>query len=267
MRYAPAFPVAVLCTLVATMPAEAEPPRNVDGLIACMMSDDFAASDDCAKALATLSEEDVAVRADIRVHRAFNARIRRDLADFQGWQAWVATKSEADLESEPPEYEDGASTAWLAQWTEGFLPTADADSRQVLFDALLVAAAMLSDIEQTVANHGEPALPATVRFLRDDSIDRRDVVYGVLGRMLEAHAHGTFPAGLSAAARQSAETTILGGLQDAEPHVRLKAIRAAQRGRVRGALPMLRVLASTLPADDRFRLRLAAAEAVASLTR
>ncbi len=106
-----------------------------------------------------------------------------------------------------------------------------------------------------------------MRFLRDDSIDRRDVVCGVLGRMLEANAHGTLPSALSAAARQSAETTIVGGLQDAQPHDRLKAIRAAQRGGVRGALPLLRVLALTLPDDEPSRLRHAAAEAVASLAR
>ena len=101
-----------------------------------------------------------------------------------------AAKSEAELEAESPEYEDGTSAAMLVSPIRGFLPHADADSQRVLFDALLMAIAMNGDFASDVASYGEPALGPTLAFLRSGALDRRDIAYDVLGHMLEAQRAG-----------------------------------------------------------------------------
>jgi hypothetical protein len=259
---------AILCTVAATAPPAAEPPQDVDALVACMGSKNFTASDDCATALTELSRRDASVSADGRVHRAFAARVHRDIEDFREWQRAVAAMTEAEIERESPEYEDGTSTMLLADTIRfQLLPHAGPDTEPVLFEALLAAAVMNDDMERGIARYGQRAAGATLDFARSDQPDRRRIGYRVLGWMLALPAVDMLASPLDPSARDAAASAITAGLQEGEPSVRLAAIRAAQRGRVRGAFPMLRVLAVTLPDDDPHRLRQAAAEAVATLGR
>src|SRR4051812_7626207 len=109
--------------------------------------------------------------------------------------------------------------------------------------------------------------PRPRRQKASDALDRRATGYRVLGLMLEAHASGSLASPLSSSDREAAARAITTGLQEAEPFLRIAAIRAVQRGRVEGALPMLRVLAVTEPRDGRNGIGQAAADAVASLSR
>jgi hypothetical protein len=258
---------AVLCTAAHTAPLAAEPPQDVDSLVACMGSKNFAASDDCATALTELSRRDPSVSADGRVHRAFAARVYRDIEDFREWQRWVASKTDAELERESPEYEDGASTAWLVSTIRELVPHAGPETQPILFDALLAAVSMIGDLDRVVAHYGQPAFGAALASVQSAALDRRATGYDVLGLMLEAHAGGSLASPLSSQDRESAARAITAGLQEAEPDVRLAAIRAAQQGRVEGALPLLRVLALTQPKDGAHGIQQAAADAVASLSR
>ena len=233
-----------------------------------MAAEDYSASDDCAGALRALSQHDPSVGADARVHRAFAARLHRDIADFQKWQQWVAAKSEEERERESYEYEDGTSAMLLADAIcFELLPNAGPDTERVLFEALLSATVMNGDMERGIAKYGQRAASATLGFARSDMLDRRRIGYSVLGWMLELHAGGSLVAPLSASDRKAAARAITAGLEEGQPYVRLTAIRAAQRGRVADALPMLRVFAVTMPDDEPYRLRQAAIDAVASLAR
>jgi hypothetical protein len=259
---------AVLCTVAAKASAAAEPPQDADTLVACMGSKNFTASDDCATALTELSRRNASVSADGRVHRAFAARVHRDIEEFRDWQRAVAAMSEAELERESPEFEDGTSTMLLADTIRfQLLPCAGPDTEPVLFEALLAAAVMNGDMERGIARYGQRAAGTTLDFARSEVHDRRRIAYSVLGWMLEAHAGGSLASPLSSGDREAAARAITAGLQEAEPGLRIAAIRAAQRGRVQGALPMLRVLAVTEPKGGRNGIGQAAADAVASLSR
>jgi hypothetical protein len=258
---------AVLCILVGAVPVAAQPSAEVDALVACMAGADFSASDDCADALKALSQRDPSVGADARVHRAFAARLHRDTADFQEWQRWVSTKSEEEQDRESYEYEDGTSAMLLADTIRfQLLPNAGPDTERVLFEALLAATVMNGEMERGIAKYGQRAASATLGFARSDAVDRRRIGYSVLGWMLDPDTGGVHGSPLSGSDRAAAARAITAGLQEAEPDVRLTAIRAAQRGRVADALPVLRVFAVTMPDDQPYRLRQAAIDAVASLT-
>jgi len=259
---------AIVCTVAATAPVAAEPPQDVETLVACMARDDYGASSRCTDELSAIVKRDPGVSADVRVHRAFAARLYREIADFREWQRWLATRTAEELERDSPEYEDGFSALELADTIRfQLLPHADRDSDRVLFDALLATTVMNGDMERGIARYGQRALSATLDFARSDPADRRRIAYSVLGWMLEVDAGDMLALPLDPSARDAAAGAITAGLQEGEPSVRLAAIRAAQRGRVRGAFPMLRVLAVTLPDDEPHRLRQAAAEAVATLGR
>ncbi len=259
--------VAILCTVVAPMPVAAEPPPDVAALVACMASDDYAASSACTDELSALAKRDPSVGADVRAHRAFAARLYREIADFREWERSVAALSEEELDRESPEYEDGTSAMLLADTIRfQLLPHADRDSDRVLFDALLAATVMNGDMERGIARYGQRAVPATLDFARSDQPDRRRTAYNVLGWMLEVRAGDMLASPLDSSDRDAAARAITAGVQEGAPSVRLAAIRAAQRGGVRGAFPFLRVLAVTLPDDEPYRLRQAAAAAVSSLT-
>jgi hypothetical protein len=257
---------AVLCTVAAT-PLAAPEPQDVETLLACMGSNNFTASDDCATALTELSRRAASVSADGRVHRAFAARVHRDIEDFREWQRSVAAMTDAELERESPEFEDGASTAWLVSTIRELVPHAGPETQPVLFDALLAAVMMDGDQARVVALYGQPAFGPALACVGSDALDRRATCYRVLGLMLEAHAGGSLASPLSSRDREAASRAITAGLQEAEPGLRIAAIRAAQRGRVEGALPILRVLAVTEPKDGRNGIGRAAADAVASLSR
>jgi len=258
---------AILCTVAATA-AAAGPPQDVETLVACMAHDDYAASSRCTDELSAIVKRDPSVSADVRVHRAFAARLYRELADFREWQRQVAALSEEELDGESREYEDGTSAMLLADTIRfQLLPHADQDSDRVLFDALLATTVMNGDMERGIARYGQRAASATLDFAGSDLPDHRRIAYSVLGWMLALHAGDMLASPLDPNGRDIAARAITTGLQEGEPPVRLAAIRAAQRGGVRGAFPLLRVLAITLPDDEPFRLRHAAAEAVASLGR
>lgn len=259
---------AILCTVAATTPAAAEPPQDVETLVACMARDDYAASSSCTDELSAIVNRDPSVSADVRVHRAFAARLYREIADFREWQRSVAALRGQELDGESPEYEDWTTALLLADTIRfQLLPHADRDSDRVLFDALLATTVMNGDMERGIARYGQRALSATLDFAWSNLADRRRIAYSVLGWMLEVSAGDMLASPLDPSARDAAASAITAGLQEGEPSVRLAAIRAAQRGRVRGAFPMLRVLAVTLPDDEPHRLRQAAAEAVATLGR
>jgi hypothetical protein len=248
--------------------AAAQPPDIIGGLVACMASDDYAASSACADELSALAKRDPSVGADVRAHRAFAGHLYREIVAFREWQRWLATRSPEDLENESPEHQDG-NTAMLLADTIRFqlLPHANRESERVLFDALLAASVMNEDMERGIARYGQRAAPATFDLARSDASDRREIAYTVLGWMLEVPSADMLASPLHSRDREAAAQVITDGLQEGEPSVRLAAIGAAQRGDVRGALPMLRILASTLPPDDPYALRQAAAAAAASLSR
>jgi hypothetical protein len=259
---------AFLCTLVGAATVAAEPRDIVGALVACMASDDYAASSTCADELSALAKRHPRVGADVRAHRAFAAHLYREIADFREWQRWLATRSQEDLENESPEHEDGNTAMLLADIIRfQLLPHAKRESERVLFDALLAASVMNEDMERGIARYGQRAAPATFDLARSDASDRREIAYTVLSWMLDLSAADMLASPLDSSGREAAARVITNGLQEAEPSVRLAAIRAAQRGGVRGAFPMLRVLAVTLPDDEPYRLRQAAAEAVARLGR
>ena len=259
---------AVVCTLGAVVPAAAEPPEDVDRLLACARGPDDLGSYRCASTLEALSKQDLALAGDPRVHRALAERMHRDVADFKAWQQWLSTRTQDFLERESPEYEDGWSTLQLADTIRvHLLPHAGPDTKSVLFSALLAAAVMNDEMERGLAKYGRPALLATLGQVRSDDGDRRRIAYSVLGWMLDDEVGGAHGSPLTSADRELAERAIGTGLQEADPDLRLEAIRAAQRGRVAGALPMLRVLVVTMPDAEPYRLRRAAIDAVVSLTR
>jgi hypothetical protein len=261
------FLPAILCTVAATAPAASQPAQDVEALVACTKSQDFAASHDCATALTELSTRNPSVGADGRVHRALAVRIHRDIEEFREWRRIVTTKTDAELERDSPEYEDGASTMRLVSAIQELVPHAGPETQPVLFDALLEAVAMSDGLDRSIAHYGQPAFGATLNCVRSASLERQATGYDVLGLMLEAHAAGSLAAPLSARDRQAAAHVITAGLQAAESSLRITAIRAARRGRVEGALPILRVLAATEPKDGPDSIGQAAADAVASLSR
>jgi hypothetical protein len=216
-----------------------------------------------------LCKIDAGVRADPRVHRAFARRVYQGVEDFRDWARQVEEMPRDRLgEDEHPEYEDGASAMFVVDTIRvQLLPNAGPDTEPVLFDALLMSAVITSEAERGIAKYGQRAVSATLGFARSDALDRRQIGYSVLGWMLDPEIGGSLGSPLSASEREAAARAITAGLQEGDPTVRLTAIRAAQRGRVAGALPMLRVLAVTMPDEQPHRLRQAAADAVASLTR
>jgi hypothetical protein len=271
MPFVPNLPAvlisAILCTVAATASVAVEPPQDVDTLLACMASENYAYSP-CADTLEELSKRDSSVGADVRVHRALAALLHREVADFKEWQRWLATRTAEELERDSPEYEDGFSAMQLADTIRfQLLPHAGPDTEPVLFGALLAAAVMNDDMERGIARYGQRAAGATLDFARSEVLDRRWIAYSVLGWMLDAEVGGSLASPLSSSDREAAARAITAGLQEAEPFLRIAAIRAAQRGRVEGALPILRVLAVTEPKDGRNGIGRAAADAVASLSR
>jgi hypothetical protein len=124
---------------------------------------------------------------------------------------------------------------------------------------------MNDEMERGIARYGQRATQATLDSARSDDPGRRRIGYVVLGWMLALPSDVMLGPPLDPSSRATAAGTITAGLQEGEPAVRVTAIRAAQRGGVHAALPMLRVLAVTLPDDEPYRLRHAAAEAAASL--
>jgi hypothetical protein len=176
--------------------------------------------------------------------------------------------TQEELDRESPEYEDGTSAMLLADTIRlQLLPHAGPDTEPILFEALLSATVMNGDMERGLARYGRRVVAVTLDFAGSSALDRRSVAYGVLGWMLDLQSSGSSDWPLSSSEREAAARAITAGLQEAEPWLRLQAIHAAKRGRVAGALPMLRVLAVTLPDDEPYRLRRAAADAVAHLQR
>jgi hypothetical protein len=269
MSVLPSVAVAVLCHLASAMPGGEEPPRDIDALVLCATREDYAAAHNCIERLTALAERAPNVAADARVHRAFAATLYREIAALREWQRWFTARSEAEIaENESPEYEDG-NTALLLADTVRFrlLPYADLESERVLFDALLATSVMNGDMERGIARYGQRAAPATLDLARSDDADRRRIAYVVLGWMLALTADDMLAPALDPGRRDAAAVVITAGLQESDPSARLTAIQAARRGRVQAAVPMLRVLAVTLPDDEPHRLRQAAADAVATLAR
>jgi hypothetical protein len=269
MSALPSVALAVLCSLVTARSGGEESPRDIDALVVCAASQDYAASSDCIERLTSLADSDPNVAADARVHRAFAARLYLEIADFREWQRWFATRNEAEIaENESPEYEDGNTALMLADTVRvRLLPYADPESERLLFDALLATSVMNGDMERGIARYGQRAAAATLNLARSHDADRRRIGYVVLGWMLALGADDMLAPALDPGRRDAAAVIITAGLQESEPSIRLTAIRAAQRGRVRGAIPLLRVLAATLPDDQPHRLRQAAADAAATLAR
>ena len=266
MRRPAAVVGSLLTSVVLTGPSTraSQEPDAVERLTACMASADFVASHDCAGELVVLTDRHPELRREVKVHLAFAARLRQDVAEFQAWRDEVSKPSEADQKGS--EYEDGSSTAMLLPAAVSLLPYAGAESTAFVA-AMLDAATMSDDLESAIASHGGTVLPAVLAHAGSDQPWRRAVGYTVLGMMLAGHADAGLASPLTRNDHDAAATAVMRGLQDREPELRRTAIRAARTGRVGRALPMLRVMAATEPHAGPRSIGQAAADAVSALTR